>query len=233
MIELIAHRLHNVITHLQKSDPLLLLPEKHRSIYEPSFAMDQGRSIFVPDQNTYPYIARRILADYCVVAGLSRNEIAELAHLKKQSAGLKRQIILGDMGCGRGNAIKPFFGDTFIKVNGIDTRVTPIQSSNITIMKGDFSDPLSEFWYEKYDYLFCVLTAQHLKIDLNQLIQLMKRGLSNVGKAYLVVPLEQKERDGLEFVFNPKTIKESGIKIVAPTVDPVVNIRCVSIKFRK
>lgn len=211
-------------------DPILFLSPKLRPFYETPSPMDEGREIFLSPQDLSRPITRRYLSDYCKIGGLTNNEIKELAKLEDTSHKLKRPMLIGDMGCGQGNAIKPFLGDSFVKAVGIDTAVQPNQRDNITILNGDFTDSTSPFWENKYDYLFCIATAQYLKMDINELIKLMRTGLSDRGKAIIVVPLRQEK---INYHFDRNSLREKGLNVVLPTIDPIDQTQYAAIKFNR
>lgn len=209
-----------------------LVPVYGRQIFEPFFRSDRGRQIFSHD-GWYPYIARRTLLDYALVIGFTDEECREFADLRSVSAHLGRTVYVGDMGCGNGNVIKIFHQQEGVAAVGIDQRVTPFESENIRIIRGDFMNLHSQFWrHYTYDYLFCVLSAHLIPdIDLPYVIDIMKQGLSGNGTGYIVVPEHVELKDGRMYTFDEEQV--SHLAMIDRTVDPVSGLHCVALRCYK
>jgi len=177
------------------------------------------------------YIRDRSFPDYLSCAGFTEVGIATFGEkIKEMAKALDRPVLIGDMGCGEGKAVRAFKRVSNVKAVGIDKNASPFTDENISILKGDFLQKDSEFWQEKYDLLFCVMPGCDLDFDIKSVISLRRSGLSPQGQGFLVLPRVQPRIDGSEFRFKYDMVKSENIKILRG-LDPLTNFETVCLTF--
>lgn len=208
-----------------RSNPLLHLPEEFRF----QFFKSQARQHLLLPDDRYPNVDYRTMEDYCRLAQVAPADIYKLGHPQEVSKRLKRPMRIGDIGCGRGCAIFPYHNKEGVIAVGIDRRVKNIQIGNTNLFCDDFFNFGSEFWKHTYDFLFSIMSAQYTRMPLSKMVNLMREGLAEKGKGYLVVPTYQ--RFNFRYEADLSDIDRKNVKVIAPVDNDGNQCGYVSLQF--
>jgi hypothetical protein len=195
--------------------------------------------VTLSDAIRYQPIARRNLTDYLVVCGLTTTEVLEFTKIDLLSKKLNRPVIIGDIGCGEGVALKQFCSDDSVLCFGLDHRVSPQKEKNIAFLQGSFQDSEHDFWKIKYDYLFSILSAQTYPADIAGLFENMRSHLTSTGIGYIVLPVKQILQNGSHYLKPGESASFTFDSSVFPkdieiryTIDPRSLMPCAAVIFR-